>query len=339
MPRTKIEFQCLLISPSDVRNERKALTEVVTNWNAHIGATLGASINLVRWETHSMPDANAPAQASLNGQIVDECDFGIAVFWTRIGTKTPVEESGSVEEIRRLQGQGKQVLIYFNEAPVPQAALRDDQYGRLQAFKQELLASSFPATYEKMDDLREQVQLHLTSLVGQLLARQRGTIAPFKPLPVLTAPVPDVRVRAHASLVMPRDTLIPMLTVEVQNHSPVAVYLRPVCLLLKDGSRMTGLRDSATGARPIGPTEIPPGRRYEFRFSTDDVTRAGRQGGGIVCALATDDIGNEYRSDEESMVRVLRQLKIDLDSPAPSQKKGRGFVASVPVKTGRRTDN
>jgi len=37
MPRSVLEFSCLLISPSDVEAERNAISEVVTNWNAQFG--------------------------------------------------------------------------------------------------------------------------------------------------------------------------------------------------------------------------------------------------------------------------------------------------------------
>jgi hypothetical protein len=122
MPGTVTEYRCLLISPSDVEEEREALLEVVARWNAHDGKALGARVELVRWETHAVPDSGQPAQASLNRQIVDECDFGIAVFWARLGTPTASEHSGSIEEINRLKARGANVLVCFNAAPVPQVS-------------------------------------------------------------------------------------------------------------------------------------------------------------------------------------------------------------------------
>ena len=111
MPRKPIEYRCLLISPSDVKTERNALTKTINEWNAHIGEALSARVNLVRWESHSVPDSLAAPQDSLNRQIVENCDFGIGVFWTRVGTKTATDESGSAEEILEVSGQDTKRVV------------------------------------------------------------------------------------------------------------------------------------------------------------------------------------------------------------------------------------
>jgi hypothetical protein len=81
MPRTVIEYKCLLISPSDVEEERNALTDLVGKWNAQIGQALGARLDLVRWESHATPEMGGEPQSIINAQLVEESDFGIAVFW------------------------------------------------------------------------------------------------------------------------------------------------------------------------------------------------------------------------------------------------------------------
>ncbi len=89
----------------------------------------------MRWETDGVPDASAPPQQVLNRQIVDESDFGVALFWARLGTPTGTHAAGSLEEIEQLQRRGARVLIYFKNAPVPQELLKDDQYARVSEFK------------------------------------------------------------------------------------------------------------------------------------------------------------------------------------------------------------
>jgi hypothetical protein len=178
MARTVSELRCLLISPGDVDAERAAVSEVVDRWNAQVGESLGARVNLVRWETHSVPDASGAPQHVLNRQIVDGCDFGIAVFWGRLGSPTASQPSGSVEEIERLRARGARVLIYFSTKDIAQAALRDDQFKRLQAFKQKMQREGLLGAYGSISHLREQVQLHLTSVVAELLERQRGQPVP-----------------------------------------------------------------------------------------------------------------------------------------------------------------
>lgn len=304
MPGTPIEYRCILISPADVEKERDALTRTVGLWNAHIGKALNARVNLVRWESHAVPDSLAAPQESLNAQIVSDADFGIAVFWARLGTKTATDQSGSVEEIRRLTERGARVLVYFSDAPVPQALLADDQFYRLKLFREELNRRALAGTFESVEHLCQQVQLHLTSVVSALLPKDQGL--PPAPTPILTAPTPDVRVRVNASLVMPENELIPVLQVQVQNHSPVAVYLSNICLMLEDGHRVFAPRDAITGAR-LYRTELQPGQSFGFFYSPDDVAKASEQS-RVICAQATDDIGREYRSDDREMSQVLSQL-------------------------------
>src|SRR5438477_13143943 len=98
MPQSVTEYRCLLISPSELDREREARLSVVDHWNAHIGSTLKSRIELVRWETHSVPDMSGAPQEVLNNQIVFGCDLGIAIFWSRVGTPTNTHQSGSVEE-------------------------------------------------------------------------------------------------------------------------------------------------------------------------------------------------------------------------------------------------
>jgi hypothetical protein len=57
-------------------------------------------------------------QAIINRQLVDDADLLFAVFSTRLGSPTGVAESGTAEEIERLRGMQKPVLVYFSQAPL-----------------------------------------------------------------------------------------------------------------------------------------------------------------------------------------------------------------------------
>ena len=103
MSKQILEYRCLLISPSDVGEERDAVAAMIDHWNAPVGKGLNARVHLVRWETHGVPDGSAPPQEVLNRDIVDECDFGIAIFWTRPGSPTTTYVYGSIEEIDHLR--------------------------------------------------------------------------------------------------------------------------------------------------------------------------------------------------------------------------------------------
>lgn len=161
-------FRLLLISPSDVARERERISNAVIRWNAQIGDALKAHVDLVRWETHGSPDLSGTAQDVLDRQIVDGCDLGLAVFWSRVGTPTGAHVSGSVEEISRLRGQGKRVMVYFCDRPIP-ANVDLAEYQRLRDLRAEYEQQGLIGTYVEPADLELAVLGHLSSAVKSLL--------------------------------------------------------------------------------------------------------------------------------------------------------------------------
>lgn len=119
--RTATVFRVLIASPSDVVEEREVLANVVLDWNAAHSAAESIVLMPVKWETHAHPACGDYPQALINKQIVDDCDILIGAFWSRLGTATPVAPSGTAEEIERLRSKGKNVLLYFSTAPLPQS--------------------------------------------------------------------------------------------------------------------------------------------------------------------------------------------------------------------------
>lgn len=167
MASNVIEVRCLLISPSDVKEEREAVAAAVTSWNAHMGPSLNARIELVRWEIHASPDLSGEAQSILNRQIVDGCDFGVAVFWTRVGTATSRSTSGSMEEIERLRTLKRRVLLYFSTKPAESP--RSRQYSRLRALRAHLEREGLVAYFDDAAALAYALQSHLTDAVKETL--------------------------------------------------------------------------------------------------------------------------------------------------------------------------
>jgi len=120
MARNTIVFRVLIASPSDVARERKVLAQSFERWNAAHSASMGVMLEPIQWETHAHPAVGDYPQGIINRQIVDDSDIVVGVFWSRLGTPTPVAASGTVEEIERLRARGKRVLLYFSSADLPQ---------------------------------------------------------------------------------------------------------------------------------------------------------------------------------------------------------------------------
>lgn len=314
MPIQCLVYRCLLISPSDVADEREVLAEAINRWNGQIGRGLNVNIDLVRWESHSTPDLCDPPQAVINRQLVDECDLGIAVFWSRLGTPTQEHASGSVEEISRLLARACRVMVYFCTRPIPQSALKSDQFQQLQALRKNYEQQGLLATYETPQDLAARVQLHLTNVVTQLAARDRGmsTLAPMSGM--MTAPTPDVRVHVNLVIMQRGTGQSSGLAIMVENHSPMTVYPSQTFLEMRNGERFTVFQDSVGQSQ--GRRELASGDSYQFVIAQITFLKSRRRPDEFLCAAVSDAIGRVYRSSEESLGNALRILFMPGDDEA-----------------------
>ncbi|MFH1634318.1 MAG: hypothetical protein ABIG63_09970 [Chloroflexota bacterium] len=158
-------FKALIASPGDVQEERKIVEDVIHEWNAIYSENRGIIILPVKWETHSSPELGDRPQAIINRDVVDDCDFLIGVFWTRIGSPTGVAESGTIEEIQRMASSGKIIMLYFSKAKVELDKVDLDQYQRLRAFRQQISSEGLVESYGTLTEFRNKLsnQLELKS--------------------------------------------------------------------------------------------------------------------------------------------------------------------------------
>jgi len=311
MPAQITEYRCLLISPSDVEEERAAVADAVSEWNAHVGKALQIRVELVRWETHATPQLGGRPQELLNRQIVDECDLGIAVFWKRMGTPTGCHASGSVEEIRELLGRGCEVLVYFCERPVDRKEAVSEQYRDVTAFREEIRTEGVLGTFVNKQELKSQVTLHLTKVLADLhLARGGAAMkVPSAGSFVQTSPTPDVHVRiAHViglGGTLRRDSE-DYICVTVENRSPVPVYISQIALsLVKENRHLLPMTDVITG-QPPG-SRIEPGDAYSFYMDPEKIL-LGHQltPKDFLCVKVADKVGRTWETGIEDTREVLR---------------------------------
>jgi hypothetical protein len=181
-------YKVLIASPSDTSESRAAIQQAIVEWNDLNAEGFGAVLLPVMWEMSATPSIGASPQAILNDQIVDDADVVIAVFWTRLGTRTEHEPSGSVEEIRRKAGQGAPVLLYFLNQPAANPLNVDTlQLKAVQDFKTEMQGIAVLGDYETNKDLLHYVQRDLTRVIRKL---QSGGDGPTNP-PQPSSPAPS----------------------------------------------------------------------------------------------------------------------------------------------------
>lgn len=157
----------MIASPSDVPQERKIVREVLHEWNDIHALREKVILAPTAWETHSSPELGARPQELINNRLLKHCDILIGVFWTRIGTPTGEQASGTVEEILRHAEEGKPALVYFSSAPVAPESLDIAQWTEVQSFRKKCELLGIIEKYASLDDFRtklhRQIQISLAS--------------------------------------------------------------------------------------------------------------------------------------------------------------------------------
>jgi hypothetical protein len=296
MPRHVPEIRCLLISPGDVKRERDALSKMEQDWNGQIGKALNARLELVRWESHSTPDLSGKhPQKIINSQIVDDCDFGLAVFWTRVGTPTDTHLSGSIEEIEKLLSQNKRVMVYFSKKGINPDSLIIEQFTKLREIRDQFRSRGLIAEYKSNSDLIKQVQNHITLAVSELLSNYYRLNSTQSSM----ASQPDVRVKVRRRVMNDNMQKTKMLEIEVQNHSSLSVFMSALYIRGQDKEITFLIRNALE-------KELLSGRRYTYNvhekifqsLAPDKILEVGMR----------DEIEREYKFNDPKSIKVIEEF-------------------------------
>jgi len=332
MPKVDL-YRCLVISPGEMTGPRGAIQRAIAFWNAHIGAARRIFVEPVLWEVHTRPAMGAHPQTLINQQLLDQCDLGVALFGTRLGTPTSVFPSGSAEEVATLHKRGAPVMVYFSDEPVSPSGISPDQFQKLSAFRQDLEKQALVASFKNDDELEKLLVGHLTNVLDDVLAKStsQGAVAASSPPPpplaasappaVATAPVsaplPDLHVVLAASFPMPPHPdprLGSVLAVVVENHSPSDFFFAGLTFETSGAQFLQPVRDGITGEW-LGPKTVRPGDSITYYFSAEVLLlEAEKNGVLITCARVWDKIGREFRSDPKKTISALKNAITILES-------------------------
>lgn len=163
-----IVYRVMIGSPSDLGVERQAATDTVNDWNVLHADSEGVVLLPVKWETHAVPTSGVRPQAAINEQLVDRCDILVGMFWTKLGTRTGVAASGTVEEIERFVADGKPAMLYFSERKVSKVKLDAKQAAKLKKFKAATYKKSLVGSFGGAADLRRILLRDLTRQVRMM---------------------------------------------------------------------------------------------------------------------------------------------------------------------------
>jgi len=161
-------FNVLIASPSDVPAERQAIANALHEWNALNAQAESIMLQPVMWETHSAPSMGDRPQGIINRQVLRSCDMLIGAFWTRLGSHTGVEESGTVEEIKWFLSENKPVMLYFSKSPIDPDEIDHDQHQRLKAFKVSVRSKGIQEEYRSCEELTAKLSKQITRIIREV---------------------------------------------------------------------------------------------------------------------------------------------------------------------------
>lgn len=170
-------FNVMIASPGDVEAERRAARDVVHEWNAVHSADRSIVLLPIAWESHASPEMGDRPQGVINRQILEDCDLLVAIFWTRLGTPTGRNLSGTVEEIEEHLEAGKPAMIYFSTAPVHPDSVETSQLHALREFRVSCKERGLVQEFASLREFREVFTRQLAQTVIRSL-HEGSTYAP-----------------------------------------------------------------------------------------------------------------------------------------------------------------
>jgi hypothetical protein len=177
MAKKITKYTVFVSSPSDLKEERAALDEVVKELNLRYGAANDCIIELLKWETHSAPGISIRgSQDLISEDIGSDYDIFLGLLWTRFGTATKSADSGTEDEFNRALKQFNsnhhkpQILFYFkNSPPTSLNDIEPEQFLKVQQFKQSLPKDNVLFwEFDKIESLQNFVRLHLPKRIEML---------------------------------------------------------------------------------------------------------------------------------------------------------------------------
>lgn len=162
MPKNITQYELLISCPGDVKEELQAINRCVDRFNEMYSKALSINILTRHWSKSSYSQSGDKPQNILNEQFVNDCDAAVAIFWTRFGTPTDQYGSGTEEEICKMLDSGKQVFMYFSDAPISPSIMQSDQYKKVCDFKNKYKDKGLYFTYNSVDDFENLFFAHLS---------------------------------------------------------------------------------------------------------------------------------------------------------------------------------
>jgi NACHT domain len=172
-------IRVVLASPGDVKPEREAVPDLISELNRDVAPRFNVVLKLAMWETDARPGFHSDGpQALIDSSLkIKECDLLIGAFWKRFGTPTLDSQSGTEHEIRiayeHWKKQGTpQLMIYFSARPwTPSTQEELNQMGKVLEFKTQFPSEGLWWSYKTIGEFTSLLRSHLTKFITELDAQ------------------------------------------------------------------------------------------------------------------------------------------------------------------------
>ena len=158
----------MIVSPSDVSEEREVAKNLLYKWNEINSRTRCITFSVLGYDINAHADSGCHPQESLNHQLLEQADLIIAIFWTKLGTPTTEYSSGSVEEISKHIEKGKRALIYFSNKKIKPNGINAEEYRKLQDYKQSIQDKAFYKNFSTEKDFEKKLYDDIQLIANKL---------------------------------------------------------------------------------------------------------------------------------------------------------------------------
>jgi hypothetical protein len=182
MPKTIITYRIFIASPGDVSEERGIIRSVAEELNTN-NTIKNIKLEVIGWENNTYPGFADDAQDVINQQINDDYDIFIGIFWSRFGTPTSRDSSGTKEEFERaykkyLEDKASiHILMYFKDTAIPISQIDPIQIENINKFQLDIRSrGALTKTFNSTNEFESLIRNNLTQLLNDITDNLESTI-------------------------------------------------------------------------------------------------------------------------------------------------------------------
>lgn len=170
----KNSYKIFISSPSDVKNERDIIENVIKSFSIEKGIDLIP----IRWEKDLPTTSGKRAQNVINEELLNQCDLLVGLFCTRFGSPTQEYESGTAEEIEKFINMDRKVILYFLDKSITPSEIDPEELRKIKEFQEKYKEKGIYKRL-KVEGLEEALKKDLAYNINKLQEEDTNTGANY----------------------------------------------------------------------------------------------------------------------------------------------------------------